>query len=419
MMTACNNLLKELEKLEETSHDHIYTKDLYDSHDRFYMKIELNRLKELIEEIEIQVSAFEALLPKTVNMTVNLGGKSRNKRGLINIGGYILKYLFGTMDHRDMDKINHFIDTMKTFAENVVHTQEQQLTYIQKMNERMTKNTKDIVIIAGKLRDTMLIEVETRGWQIFASKVRELELLIIQVRENLMQLQESLDMTAMGKLSSTLVPPYNLTVILSEITNHLPRDVSMLTPALIENMYVYYQVAEVHACTVPSGIRLFIDIPLKGHDRYFEVYKPYPLPYYVKEIDEFVSIQMPRGSYLAVSENRQSFSILTLDDMNRCREGFYTVCPADFVLLDYTSQHCLIALYLGNDIVVRKNCKRTIEHRNFDPIWIRSPGSTFWTYSLSTPTVITKRCRSHGLSVDFEPSITMTLEGTGVLNDSA
>ena len=139
-----------------------------------------------------------------------------------------------------------------------------------------------------------------------------------------------------------------------------------------------------------AGIRLFIDIPLKGNNRYFEIYKPYTLPYYVDEVKEFVSIQMPKGNYLAVSERRQLFSILTLDDMNRCKEGFYTVCPAEFVLLDYTSQHCLIALYLGNDEIVRKNCERTIENRNFDPIWIRSPGSTFWTYALSTRTTVTK-----------------------------
>lgn len=133
---------------------------------------------------------------------------------------------------------------------------------------------------------------------------------------------------------------------------------------------------------------------------------------------EFVGVQMPNRNYLAVSENRQLFSILTLDDMNRCRVGFYTVCPTDFVLLDYTSQHCLVALYLGNDEIVRKNCKRTIENRNFDPIWIRSPGSAFWTYALSIPTAVTKRCRTHGFSSDFEPSQTLTLEGTGMLNDS-
>ena len=70
---------------------------------------------------------------------------SRDKRGLLNIEGYIMKYLFGTMDHHDMTKINHFIDTMKVFSENVIHTSEQQVTYIQKLNEKVTASTRNIV----------------------------------------------------------------------------------------------------------------------------------------------------------------------------------------------------------------------------------------------------------------------------------
>jgi hypothetical protein len=33
-----------------------------------------------------------------------------------------------------------------------------------------------------------------------------------------------------------------------------------------ENIYVFYQVTDVHARAMPIGIRLFIDIPLKGND---------------------------------------------------------------------------------------------------------------------------------------------------------
>ena len=39
-------------------------------------------------------------------------------------------------------------------------------------------------------------------------------------------------------------------------------------------MYVFHQVAEVHACAIPIGIRLLIDILLKENDRYFEVFRP-------------------------------------------------------------------------------------------------------------------------------------------------
>ena len=53
------------------------------------------------------------------------------------------------------------------------------------------------------------------------------------------------------------------------------------------------QVANIHACATPSSIRLFIEIPLKGNDKCFKVFRPHLLPYYDDEIKEIVSIRMP------------------------------------------------------------------------------------------------------------------------------
>ena len=64
--------------------------------------------------------------------------------------------------------------------------------------------------------------------------------------------------------------------ILTQITRELPDGISLLMQPIIENMYVFYQVANVHACAIPIGIRLFIDIPLKGSDRYFKYLNPAP-----------------------------------------------------------------------------------------------------------------------------------------------
>ena len=89
--------------------------------------------------------------------------------------------------------------------------------------------------------------------------------------------------------------------ILEQIARELPEGVSLLMQPTIENMYVFYQVADVHACAILIFIRFFIDIPLKGNDRYFEIFRPYSLPYYDYEIEEFVSIRMPKGILLAVS----------------------------------------------------------------------------------------------------------------------
>ena len=67
---------------------------------------EVQRLETMVLEIEADVESFRALLPRTFT----LPKQNREKRGLINVIGYTMKYLFGTMDNRDMRNLNSLID---------------------------------------------------------------------------------------------------------------------------------------------------------------------------------------------------------------------------------------------------------------------------------------------------------------------
>ena len=84
----------------------------------------------------------------------------------------------------------------------------------------------------------------------------------------------------------------------------------MLTGLTVEEMYVYYTVAMVHAVATSTSIRLFIDIPLKAADRYFELYQVHSLPFFHQGVGQFVIID-EAFTYLAVAENRQFFAVMT------------------------------------------------------------------------------------------------------------
>ena len=91
-------------------------------------------------------------------------------------------------------------------------------------------------------------------------------------------------MTSLGQLSSVLINPFNLSVILQ-----LPAGLSMLTGLSVQDMYVYYTVAVVHAVATSKSIRLFIEIPLKASNRYFELYQAHSLPFFHEGINKFVN----------------------------------------------------------------------------------------------------------------------------------
>jgi hypothetical protein len=175
----------------------------------------------------------------------------------------------------------------------------------------------------------------------------------------MMQLQESLDVTSIGKLSSVLISPQNLSIILQQVSLQLPAGLTMLTGLTVEEMYVYYTVAEVHAVATSTSIRLFIDIPLKAADRYFKLYQVHSLPFFHKGIGKFIMID-EAFTYLAVAEDGQFFAMLTPHMLSKCTQNLYTVCPSDMVLRTAGEQNCLIALFLVKMDTVFAKCKRLL-----------------------------------------------------------
>ena len=140
---------------------------------------------------------------------------------------------------------------------------------------------------------------------------------ILETRRSLTQLQESLDLTSLRKLSSALISPYNLSVILQQDSLQLPSGMSMLTGLTGEDMYVYYTIATVHAVATSQSLRLFIDIPLKAADSYFELYQVHSLPIFHEGINRYVMVEEP-FSYIAVAENRQFFAVMTPHMLASC-----------------------------------------------------------------------------------------------------
>ena len=60
------------------------------------------------------------------------------------------------------------------------------------------------------------------------------------------------------------------------------------------------------------------------------------MPYCEDESKEFVKSRMPKGIWVAVSEDKQLFTLMTYEEL---KEGFFTICPADLELMEETTQH--------------------------------------------------------------------------------
>jgi hypothetical protein len=107
----------------------------------------------------------------------------------------------------------------------VVHATEQQMSYLHTLDEATKANAKATLDLGKALRDSIwnislklgrseadLLDVRyaLEKQAKYSTAIREIELFMMEMKFSLIQLQESLDLTSVGKLSSTLINPYNL-----------------------------------------------------------------------------------------------------------------------------------------------------------------------------------------------------------------
>jgi hypothetical protein len=176
----------------------------------------------VVNEFAVDLKGIQKLLYEETAVR-NVGiGIVRSKRGLIDVLGYGIKYLFGTADARDVKRLTTVCDELHVFKAKITHAAEQQVTYIRTLDETIKQNANDIADLARALRDfihglsvkTNTIEADVLDTQIIIEKqarysaaTREIEMAMLEMKFNVVQLQETLDVTSNGKLSSVLINP--------------------------------------------------------------------------------------------------------------------------------------------------------------------------------------------------------------------
>jgi len=67
------------------------------------------------------------------------------------------------------------------------------------------------------------------------------------------------------------------------VCTQLLEKATLIAQPLIENKYICHQITEFHAGAIPEGLKLFIDIILKGSERYFEAYQVNSLLFFIQK----------------------------------------------------------------------------------------------------------------------------------------
>jgi hypothetical protein len=163
-------------------------------------------------------------------------------------------------------------------------------------------------------------------------------------------------------------------------------------------MYVYHEVGTVQAYATTTANRLAVRIPLRGADRVMTLFKSLPLPSYSDVSGRHVQVE-PEAPYIAVTENRQYYSLLTTIDLQQCTKRLFStrICEATFPFTHKTRATCALTLYFGKTDFAHKFCRKVILNENFNPASLQAKGiRPFWIYSLPSPVTVSKECKLYG-----------------------
>jgi hypothetical protein len=345
-----------------------------------------------VAKVTQEVTTLSKLLPARSEGNIN----HRRKRGLINLGGEAFKFLFGVATTQQLQELHVTIENLKTKEGDVIHAIQKQITYLKSVDGAVSQNAAGLATMARILRSVI---TNTFAYQRdvnnnvqhledlvyfhanISRTLRELRFTVVQLQQSVMSLQEGLETSATGRLSSVLIPPHNLSNILKEVILKLPPDVSLVAGFTIENMYVYYDVATVQAYATTTANRLVVRLPLRGADRVMILFRSVPLPAYSNVLGRHIQIE-PEAPYLAVTENGQYYSLLTTADLQECRRDLFAICEATFPFIHKTRASCSSTLYFGQAEFAHKNCRKLILHESFNPVWLLAKGiNPFWIYS--------------------------------------
>ena len=105
------------------------------------------------------------------------------------------------------------------------------------------------------------------------------------------------------------------------------------------------------------------------------LYRTEPLPVYEVMLKRHVQIQ-PQTMYMAVSERRQYYSLLTAADLHKCQQGLFTICESEFPLFHKRTPSCSGALYFGKHDMAHEHCNKVILRKTFKPVWIHYKGES-------------------------------------------
>lgn len=304
----------------------------------------LARIRELEDQVDEVIQTLRDFLPH-----------ERNRRGLFNVGGKVMRWLFGTAEQEEMDVVHRGMEALKSQTGSLLHVQQEHLTLTRRLSRTTAESLKEVHTLYTKLEiefdrvvewsnrveDRLELLEHTLTTFINASTVLTLlEFAVTRSLTDLRRVLTAVEEVSRGKLTVNIVSPLELSKVLERVSSALPIGSELLSGTDITKMYHYYEVARTSAVAVEGLIKIIVTLPLSSPGRLFQLFQAVALPVMWKESGLYTRLLL-KPDHLLISTDHERYALLRKEEVAACSTTSPAVCPASHQCLDDTRRPVL------------------------------------------------------------------------------
>jgi hypothetical protein len=302
---------------------------------------------------ETSVDTLEARLQEFLQLLPRLD----KRRGLVDLGGSILKSLFGTATIAD-HSLHGTLNELEAREAVISHSLNSQISYVKGIALGSRTNSDAIANLSNVVKTEFIqlynryMKLASDAWQFnvtfmdyssLVGLIRQIEFSLLQMIVQLDELNMAVQTVLTGKLPIAILKPNVLHGILRNVSLIIPESYELAAGIKLEDIHEYYDLISTSMVGNAHGLCLILEIPLKSTNQIFSLYRIITLP--TKVFDDIFAVYNLEYQFLGWTYNQRDYDRMTESDIRTCKVGHITICPADTAILDAQTLTCESELY--------------------------------------------------------------------------
>jgi hypothetical protein len=285
--------------------------------------VELNMVESYVNTLEVTLREFLQVIPR-----------SDKRRGLVDLGGSVLKTLFGTATIADLHQVPSTLSELEAKEAVIFHSPNNQLSYVKGIALSSQVNSDAIANLSNVIKseiiqlhdrytrlvsDAWRINVTVADYSSLSSLIRQMEFLLLQMTVQFDELNMAVQTVLLGRLPVAIIKPNVLHEILRNLSLIFPETYKLIAGVKLQDIHKYYDLISTSMVGSAHGLCLIFEIPLKSENQIFSLYRIMTLP--VKVFKDTFAVYSSDCQLIGWSYDQKDYVRMTKLDLRACKIG--------------------------------------------------------------------------------------------------